>query len=146
MTAAKKTAATKPAVADFDAWYAKEHPPIQLKILGKTWRLPAEITVVQGVRYAAVQAYAQTITNLPDETLVEELPEPPEGIDLDEMSREQIVRDFVGDELVEQWLEAGMRPTMLAEMASVLYRVYVGGWSIEDSMAVLTGAAAVEEG
>lgn len=99
---------------DFDAWEAENTAaPIRFHLLGKDWDLPGDIPAAVMLRMYKLERLATT-------------GQVPDGVDLADITVEGMVRDFVGDTILQAWLEAGMTNRMMQAVAHRLYQIHSG--------------------
>lgn len=105
-------------VHDFDAWYDENvEKTIPIKLMGKLWDLPGDAPAAALLRIQRLEHILLTATT--DEDI-------PDNLDLSGLSYENIVRDLVGDDLLQKWLAGGIKGQLLQEVSRRLYRIYTG--------------------
>lgn len=105
-------------VHDFDAWYDENiAKTIPIRLMGKTWDIPGDAPAAVLLRIQRLEHVILTATT--DDDI-------PDDLDLTALSYENIVRDLVGDDLLQQWLSDGIRSKQLQEVSRRLYRIYTG--------------------
>lgn len=118
---------------DFDAWYAENiKNTIPIRLMGKTWELPGDAPAAALLKLQRLEHVILTATT--DEDI-------PDDLDLGALSYENIVRDLVGGDLLQQWLDAGIGSRLLQEVSRRLYRIYTGREVASDDDSEGDGAA-----
>jgi hypothetical protein len=103
-------------VIDFDAWYEENvDPTIPFKLMGKDWEIPGDIPAIAMLRLERIE---RLIATADDDT------ELPGDLSLDDVSYEGLTRMMLGDELVDQWLAAGIGARKLQGVTRQLFAIY----------------------
>lgn len=103
---------------DFDAWLEEnERKPIEFKLLGEVWEIPGDLPAIVQLRLERIDRFLATATT--DSVL-------PADLTLEEISYESLSRMMVGDEMFDQWLEAGIKDQHLIHVTQQLMGIYRG--------------------
>lgn len=105
---------------DFDAWLA-EQETVPFKLLGEVWHLPPDVPANVILRVQRIEQFlAKAAMN------GEKIDKLPPGLSLDDLSYESMLRQMVGDDIVDQWLAKGVGYRQLQQASGWLYQMYTG--------------------
>ena len=110
---------TSPAVEprdffDFDAWEAEhQQQPIRFHLFGRDWDLPGDVPAATMLKMQKLELIAETGVV-------------PDGVDLADLSVEALVGDFVGADVLAEWLGMGIKQRTLQAIAGRLYALHNG--------------------
>lgn len=115
---------TDPRFRDFDAAASERSAkPIPIRVCGKTWQLPVTAPAKAVLRIQRLMVTAAEVEQSVKDGQTPDADQLAQIVDED-WSIEQMVRDLVGDKLVDGWLDAGIDYPTLAEVASYCFAVY----------------------
>lgn len=106
-----------PRFHDFDADFA-EQSTIPFKVLGKVWELPGSVpaaTLLRLQRLMLVVASTKDGDDLPDDFVLDE-----------SLSVESMLRQMVGDQILDEWLAKGIKYDMMMAVSQRLYAIHTG--------------------
>ena len=118
-----------PRFYDFDAAFAElDETGIPFRLLGEVWQLPTDVPADVILR---IQRLMGMVAEM--EAAVARAQETGEPIEFDtdkviaeDLSYERIVRQMVGDELVDEWVRRGIGYRMLQAVSQRLFAIYTG--------------------
>lgn len=99
---------------DFDAWAAEhEQAPIRFRLFGRDWDLPGDVPASTMLKMQKLEVIAETGVI-------------PDGVNLADLSVEALVGEFVGADVLTEWLNLGIKQRTLQAIAGRLYALHNG--------------------
>lgn len=118
-----------PRFYDFDAAFAElDEAGIPFRLLGQVWQLPVDVPADVILR---IQRLMGMVAEMEAAVAKAQASGEPVEFDMDQvvaedLSYERIVRQMVGDELVDKWVERGIGYRMLQAVSQRLFAIYTG--------------------